>query len=171
MLVYVIQKRRLFTLTLPLKINGSYSVTDIDENNKERMLINIVEQNGKWVAFSNKHVKIYKENEALESVILENYDYLLLQIKGQEEFLVLYTCPVNDTSRIRVALQREGEFTVGSVGDNAITCNNPLISPNHIKLRYQNNHWFLRDLNSQYGTFVNGILVSNTKIPFTKVPY
>ncbi len=101
-------------------------------------------------------------DECIELSVLENYDYLLLQLKGQEEALILYTCPVNDESRIRVALQQEGEFTVGSVGDNAISCNNPLISPNHIKLKYQGNQWFLRDLNSKYGTFVNGISVSNT---------
>ena len=97
MIIYVIHEQKLFNMTLPLKINGSYSLTDIF-NNKERNLINIVEENGNWVAYSNKHVKIWQDKKQLGSVILQNYQYLLLQVKGQEGFLVMYTCPVNDSS-------------------------------------------------------------------------
>ena len=44
MIIYVIHQQRLFSMTLPLKISGSYTLTDIDSNNKERNLINISEQ-------------------------------------------------------------------------------------------------------------------------------
>ena len=37
------------------------SITDIDDAGKERMLINISEENGRWVAYSNKHTKILKD--------------------------------------------------------------------------------------------------------------
>ena len=96
MIIYVIHHQQLFSMTLPLKISGSYTLTDIDNSNKERNLVNISEQNGKWVAFSNKHVKIWHDKKAIDSIVLENYQYLLLQVKGEEEFLVMYSCPVND---------------------------------------------------------------------------
>lgn len=161
MIVYVIHKQRLFSLTLPLTINGSYSVTDIDENNKVRMLINISEEGGQWVAYSNKHVKIWQDNQMLSSVPLENYQYLLLQIKGQEGFLVMYTCPVNDTSWLGVSIKQDFTFTIGRASDNAISCNNPLISDNHVQLTYQKGEWFLKNLDNQYGTFVNNQLVAD----------
>ena len=58
MIVYVIHEKKLFSLTLPKNISGSYTLNDIDNNNKSRMLINIQEENRQWIAYSNKHVKI-----------------------------------------------------------------------------------------------------------------
>ena len=75
MIIYVIHHQQLFSMTLPLKISGSYTLTDIDNSNKERNLVNISEQNGKWVAFSNKHVKIWHDKKAIDSIVLENYQY------------------------------------------------------------------------------------------------
>lgn len=158
MIIYVIHEQKLFNMTLPLKINGSYSLTDIF-NNKERNLINIVEENGNWVAYSNKHVKIWQDKKQLGSVILQNYQYLLLQVKGQEGFLVMYTCPVNDSSFVGVKVPGNMEFIVGSGGDNAISCNNPLIGHKHAKITYLNGNWKLEDLSTQYGTFVNNRLI------------
>ena len=158
MIVYVIHTQHLFSLTLPLKISGSYTLSDID-NNKERMLINISEENGKWVAYSNKHVQIWQDKQAMDSVILDNYQYLLLQIKGQEGYLVMYVCPVNDKSFIGVSLNQDMEFIVGNAGDNAISCNNPLIGHKHAKFNYQGGNWFVQDMSTQYGTFVNNQLI------------
>ena len=159
MIIYVIHHQQLFSMTLPLKISGSYTLTDIDNNNKERNLINISEQNGKWVAFSNKHVKIWHDKKAIDSIVLENYQYLLLQVKGEEEFLVMYSCPVNDNSFIGMKIPKNMEFIVGSGRDNAISCNNPLIGHKHAKITYQDGFWSIEDLNTQYGTFVNNQLI------------
>ncbi len=161
MLVYIIHPQRLFSLTLPINIYGSYSVNDMDNNNKERMLINIVAENGKWVAHSNKHVKIWQDKKTVPSITLEDYQYLLLQIKGEEGYLVMYTCPVNDKSRVGVTVPNNIEFTVGSDSNNAISCNNPLIGFNHTKFIYQNNIWKIQDLNTQYGTYVNNKLTKD----------
>ncbi len=163
MLVYVMHKQRLFSITLPLNIYGSYSVTDIDNNDKERMLINIVASEGKWIANSNKSVKIWKDGKMQSSVELENYQYLLLQIKNEEGYLVMYTCPVNDNSWIGVTVPPEIEFTVGRDGsNNAISCNNPLIEIMHTKFIHKDNTWLIQDLNTNYGTYVNDKLVENS---------
>ena len=155
MIVYVIHPKKLFSLTLPKNISGSYTLSDVDNNNKTRMLINIQEEKGKWVAYSNKHVKIWQEEKELEQVVLENYQYLLLKVRGIEGYLVMYTCPVNDSSFIGITLSKDEEFFVGSDTSNAISCNNPLIAPQHVKINYSNNSWYICDLNTQYGTFVD----------------
>ncbi|MDD5827095.1 MAG: FHA domain-containing protein, partial [Bacilli bacterium] len=159
MIIYVIHQQQLFSMTLPLNISGSYTLTDIDNNNKERNLINISEQNGKWVAVSNKHVKIWHDKKALDSIVLESYQYLLLQVKGEEGFLVMYSCPVNDSSFIGVKVPKNMDFIIGSGGDNAISCNNPLIGHKHAKITYQDGIWSIEDLSTQYGTFVNNQLI------------
>ena len=68
----------------------------------------------------------------------------------------MYSCPVNDESFIGITPNQNMEFFVGSEVSNAISCNNPLISPQHAKITYNNNDWYIEDLNTQYGTFING---------------
>ena len=159
MIVYVIHEKKLFSLTLPKNISGSYTLNDIDNNNKSRMLINIQEENRQWVAYSNKHVKIWQDNKPVESVVLENYQYLLLEIKGTEGFLVMYTCPVNDETFTCVTLPNNIEFYVGQDNSNTISCNNPLIGYQHVKITYQNNNWMIEDLNTKYGTFIDNKVI------------
>ena len=49
MLVSLIKKERIYSVTLPLSVDGTYWVTDRDKNGNERKLVSIVEENGEWV--------------------------------------------------------------------------------------------------------------------------
>ena len=73
MLVYVVKKTGLVSLALPSKIAGSYWVKDYKDNGDTRELINIKEQDGKWVANSNKRVGIVLGGKKIDSLILQNY--------------------------------------------------------------------------------------------------
>lgn len=160
MLVYVISKQKRISFTLPSKIYGNYWIKDIDDNNEEKSIINISEYNGKWAAFSNKNVKIIVNNEIVRSVNLEEYQFLFLKEKDEPGYLILYTCPVNDKTMRRLQVPRDMEILIGSNSQNTISCQNELISPNHMKLTYQKKAWILEDLNSQYGTFVGDHRIS-----------
>ncbi len=155
MLVYIINKGKLTSFTLPSKIYGSYFIKDEDEFGNERDLINIKEENGRWVAYSNKTVKVLLNNEVVRSAPLINYQFLILQVENTPGYLVLYTSPVTDSSMRWLSVKNDIAFTVGSGNDNAIICRSQLISPQHIKLEYKNKTWLITDLKSQYGTFVN----------------
>ena len=52
MIVYIIDKSKLISFVLPQKIYGSYWISDIDDDNQENKIINIQEENGRWVAYS-----------------------------------------------------------------------------------------------------------------------
>ena len=45
MIIYVIHEQKLFNMTLPLKINGSYSLTDIFNNKEILPLYNLYKMN------------------------------------------------------------------------------------------------------------------------------
>ena len=98
MLVYVISKQKQISFTLPSKIYGNYWIQDIDENNNEKNIINISENNGQWVAYSNKTVKIMINDEIVRSAVLEDYQFLFLKVKDEPGYLILCTCPVNDST-------------------------------------------------------------------------
>ena len=97
MIVYVIDKSRLISFTLPQRIYGSYWITDIDDDNQEKKIINIQEEDGKWVAYSNKSVNIINNNQSINKIILEPYSFFLLKLKNQEGVLkkMLFIIEIN----------------------------------------------------------------------------
>lgn len=155
MLVYALNKEKLISFTLPSIVSGSYWIKDKDKYNNEINLINISEENGKWKAYSNKNVKILANKEILKEVVLNEYQFLILQLKDGAGYYILYVSPVNDLSMKYLSIERDCKFTVGSSSDNVISCNNQLVSPHHIEITYQNKTWLVKDLDSQYKAFIN----------------
>ena len=130
MLVYILNKEKLTSFTLPSIISGSYWIKDSNEKN----LINISEENGKWKAYSNKNVRILANKETLKEVVLNEYQFLILQIKDEVGYYILYTSPVNDLSYKYLEMERDCIFTIGSSSNNAFSCNNQLISPKQVEI-------------------------------------
>ncbi len=159
MIVYVIDKQKLISYTLPSRISGSYWIMDVDEYNQEKNIINIAEESGKWVAYSNKNVGIIINDQAIDKVILEEHKFFLLKLKNQQGYLILYASPVNDKTNKRFTIDQNTEITIGSNPNNTISYRNQLISPQHLNLKYQQGIWLLEDLNSQNGTFVNNKVI------------
>ena len=73
MIVYIIDENKLISLTLPQKVYGSYWISDINDDNQEKRIINIQEENGKWIVYSNKNVSIINNNQPINKVVLEAY--------------------------------------------------------------------------------------------------
>ena len=84
MIVYIIDENKLISLTLPQKVYGSYWISDINDDNQEKRIINIQEENGKWIVYSNKNVSIINNNQPINKVVLEAYNFFLLKLKNQD---------------------------------------------------------------------------------------
>ena len=138
MIVYVIDKSRLISFTLPQRIYGSYWITDIDDDNQEKKIINIQEEDGKWVAYSNKSVNIIDNNQSINKIILEPYSFFLLKLKNQEGYLILYISPLNDPSKKTFLVPNNATISIGSSKENVIYYRNQLTSNEHVKLEYKN---------------------------------
>ena len=134
MIVYIIDENKLISLTLPQKVYGSYWISDINDDNQEKRIINIQEENGKWIVYSNKNVSIINNNQPINKVVLEAYNFFLLKLKNQDGYLILYVLPLNDQSKKNYTINNNQVITIGSSNDNAIIYKNPLTSPHHAKL-------------------------------------
>lgn len=164
MIVYIIDESKLISLTLPQKVYGSYWISDINDDNQEKKIINIQEENGKWIAYSNKSVSIIDNNQPINKVVLQAFNFYLLKLKNQDGYLILYALPLNDQSKKNYTINNNQVITIGSSDNNTIIYKNPLTSPQHTKLEYKNNTWLIEDLNSQNGTFVNNLVIPKEKI-------
>lgn len=162
MLVSLIKKDKIYSLSLPLAINGTYWVADTDKNGNERKLVSIEEKNGEWVLKSNNDSKIIEEDRIITEVVLTNYSFHYVQIE-KEEIALLYCCPVYESNNIQVEVKNSSEIIIGKSQLCKIIFNLPTVSDEHAKLVYNNGMWQITDLNSKFGTYVNNERLIGTR--------
>ncbi|MDF2820870.1 MAG: signal peptide protein [Clostridiales bacterium] len=167
MIVTLIKKDKIFSMTLPVKVNGQYWVADLDDRGKERKLISVEAINGEWVIRSNKFAKIIDSgNEVIKSTILKPLSFYNLGIKGENDKVLLFSEPITESrQKYKKLIVCEGcELSIGRANENSICFSNKFVSGNHAKLINFNNCWTITDTNSTNGTFVNGYRVSTKKV-------
>ena len=163
MLVSLIKKDRIYSLTLPLAINGSYWVSDLDRHGNERKLVGIEEKDGKWVLRSNQENKIIEEDRMIPEVTLQDYTFHYLQIE-QEEIALLYCAPVYDPNFVQLKVRPGAQILIGKNPMCKIIYNLPTVSEQHARIVYNNGLWQIEDLNTKFGTYVNNDRLIGTRI-------
>lgn len=170
MIVRLIKKTKIYNFTLPNKISGNYWITDNDYLGNTRNLINVEESDGKWKIKSDFETKIMSGDRELESAFLSDYSIYFLKISTENEYVILYCSPTIDPqiSKLRI---KSGEILIGNNPNAQINYNYPLVSKEHAKLVFSNNVWYVQDLNSQYGTYVNNLAVSTKKLEYGDIVF
>ena len=163
MLVSLIKKDRIYSVTLPLAVNGTYWVSDVDKNGNERNLINIDEKNGEWVLKSNQENKVIEEDRIIDEVVLKDYTFHYVQIE-KEEIALLYCAPVYEKNTVQLEVRNGAQILIGKNQMCKIIYNLPTVSDEHAKITFINNVWQIEDLNSKFGTYVNDERLSGTRI-------
>lgn len=154
MLVSLIKKERIYSVTLPLSVDGTYWVSDMDKNGNERKLVSIEERDGQWVLKSNNDNKVIEEDRIINEVVLTNYSFHYVQIE-KEEIALLYCCPVYDENNIQIEVRNSCDILIGRSQLCKVIFNLPTVSEEHAKLTFNNGNWMITDLNSKFGTYVN----------------
>ena len=161
MIIRLIKRTKIYNFDLPAKVSGNYWITDIDGLGNIRNLINVEEDNGNWRLKSNFETKIVANNKELDSVILKEYSLYFLRINNENDYILLYCSPTIDSSISRLQVQDGCEIIIGNGSNCHINYNYPLVSKNQARLLYKNNTWYIEDLQSKYGTYVNNDLIKN----------
>lgn len=168
MRVILIKKERLINFILPIDINGNFWISDTNNtNNDKRNLINIEAYDGKWILKSNFDVKIFYDNKEYQNIEAKMYGFYLLKLN--DENIILYIAPTCDETYTSFKINNNSSYIIGKNTSSNIVFNFNLVNDNHAKLYYQNNLWFVEDLNTQSGTYVNNIRISKSKLSFGDV--
>lgn len=166
MIVRLIKKTKIYNFTLPNKVAGNYWITDNDYLGNTRNLINVEESDGRWKIKSDFETKIMSGNQEIESAFLNDYSIYFLKINTENEYVILYCSPTIDPQISKLKLKNEGEILIGNNNNAQINYGYSLVSQNHAKLIYTNKTWYIQDLNSKYGTYVNNIAVTTKKLEY-----
>lgn len=160
-LVSLIKRDRIYTVSLPLSINGTYWVYDKDKNGNERKLLSIEESNGEWLLKSNNDNKIIEENTMIKDVVLKPYSFHYIQIE-REDIAILYCCPVYDKNNIKLEIKGSADIPIGKTAQSKIIFNFPTVSDQHARLSYNSGVWTITDSGSKFGTYVNNERLQGT---------
>lgn len=169
MIVNLIKPSRMFSLTLPQRVKGQYWITDIDEKGNTRNLVSIEAHNEKWVAKSNRSIKIIKaegaEKVCVNETVLTNESFLYLELENEEEY-VLFTEEISLSRQtlVKIVVNEPQIITIGRTEDNCICYRNPFVSGRHATIAYDGEQWSIKDERSKNGTYVNSHRVSTRKL-------
>lgn len=157
MLVSLIKKNKIYTLSLPSNVYGNYWIQDKDEKGKERDLINIEETDGAWKITSNFECQLVDGNKNIISeTILKEFSFYYVQINHESSLSILYCSPIYDESYIHLDLRNTHTVSIGSDPANNIIYDVPTIAKQHTRLNFNSGQWEIEDLQSPFGTYVNG---------------
>ena len=160
MIIRLIKKKKIYNFSLPDKIEGNYWITDYDYLGNTRNLINVEEYNGHWKIKSDFETRIMSGEKELDSAILKDYSLYFLKINTDNEYVILYCSPSVEKNVYKFRVGTSRELLIGTDSNAQIFYNFPLVSPNHAKMIYKDNHWIVQDMNSKYGTYVNNQAVT-----------
>ena len=166
MIVRLIKKKQIYNFSLPTKIAGNYWITDNDYLGNTRNLINVEEYNGQWKIKSDFETKIMSGDKEVESAILKDYGLYFLKINTDNEFVILYCSPSIDEDVLKLKIKDKNEIIIGTDNRSDISYNYPLVSRQHARLVLNNGVWFVQDLNSKYGTYVNNSVVTEKELEY-----
>ncbi len=166
MIVRLIKKKKIFDFVLPTEVSGNYWITDYDYLGNTRNLINVEESNGEWKIKSDFETKIMSGDREIESAILKDYSLYFLKINTENEYVILFCSPSNDQNNLNLHLRGDGEFIIGNDSHAHISYTYPLVSKQHARLIYNKGIWFIQDLNSKYGTYVNNVAITTSQLSY-----
>lgn len=156
MIVTIISKERISSVSLPQKAAGQYWLYDESKDTPER-LISIEGINSEWVLKANRQVKLIdnKGNTLKNTIIYPLCIYVLL--KGESERIFVFTEPITEDRQIftKYLINRNIDLSIGRSEQSDICFDNKVVSANHATLSYKEGGWYLRDEKSANGTFVN----------------
>ena len=155
MKVLLIKNNRLYGYRLPDTIKNNFWITDIDNYDNSRNLINVLAKDGKWVLKSNYETQVVSGEKVYDEVILNDYNFYVIKNESEQSYYYLYALPnVDDTYKF-YNITTNGSLKIGKAADCNILYGHALIEENHAELFYQDGLWQIVDNGSKFGVYVN----------------
>lgn len=180
MIVTLINKEHIHSITLPEKIQGQYWLYD-SHSGSTRKLVGIEGANGEWILKSNKDVKVLDySGHPIRNTVLQPLSIYNLAVEGHahdqhdhHDKTLVFTEPNTEDRQTftKFLVDKDMDIHIGRNEQNHIVLSNQFVSASHAKLTFFNGQWRIIDQNSTNGTFVNGARVKNSELKMGDIIY
>lgn len=148
MICYILRDDKLDKLQLPAKVSGVYSIL----NNENKMITNIEAENDKWVIKSNEDIEIQANGQVVKDVELVSFSLYAIKELKKDLTTTIISLPTYDNN-VEYYVTKRDNVTIGSSNDCSIIYDIPSVSPKHITLSKNGNHWVAKTENK--GAYIN----------------
>lgn len=166
MKIMLMDATKLVNLILPTEVFGNYWIVNANKDN----LASVQAVDNNWVLKSNSDVKVFRNGNVVDEVLLEEEKFYTLKNILLNESYVIYTCPVYDQNVLQLnislsAQQNSLSFYIGNNGaqdnnsnfPNIISYEQPGIARNQLKITFNNGRYSVDNLNMSIPMYVNGL--------------
>ncbi|HJC40237.1 MAG TPA: type VII secretion protein EssC [Candidatus Intestinimonas pullistercoris] len=175
MLVRLITKERMFTMSLPQRVSGQYWLSDLDPQGRARPVASVEGVQGQWMLRGSSVLALVNgPGEEMGQVPLEGENQVVAaRYRGDGTRALLFLEPATQDRRTfrKFLLPRECRIDIGRAPENQIVFQNQYASSHHACLIWQKGAWSVTDTQSSNGTFVNGRRIATTPLSPGDVVY
>lgn len=154
MLIYILHRNELYTYRLPKEVSGSYVLNDYDEEGRNRNLVNISSQDGKWFLNSNDEVFITTNDGYVNKIELREFCFYTLQYLKKEN-IILYILPGDDFNYNCYSVNKETSLIFGNDSNCDVIYSSPNISAQQFELTNSGGIWQYKNLQPNIPIYIN----------------
>ncbi len=165
MRVLLIKNDKIRDFLLPNEISGNFWITIFDENGNEKNIMNIeANKEEGWELISNNEYYIIENSKKVPFTTLKQDNLYVIKESFSDSIFYLYISPLYDDMKYYSAsTELVTGINIGKVENSNISYNSRFIDNNHAQLILKDKYVFINDFNTNYGTYVNGTRIKNTK--------
>ena len=165
MRVVLITASGMYTMLLPEDRSGHFRFQD--ENGLDADIPLYVEAaGGHWIAFceGDSYLLQWGSEERTRQILLTDKMVARIPVKNDEMLLYVEAERPGDRSFFPYYLEERTDYTIGRSKTQLICYPNDTVSREHALLHWENGAWYIQDMNSLNGVFVNGKRVQYTRL-------
>ncbi|MDR2109580.1 MAG: FHA domain-containing protein, partial [Coriobacteriales bacterium] len=166
MIITLIRNDRLFTTNLPNEIAGKHWLYDTDAQGNRRQLASIEAVSGSWIIVPHGQVSLISlQGGKVASAPLEVGKGLYHLKLAEEPLIALLTEEPQQQDKVfsKLGLTADADVSIGRSGNNSLVLSGEYVSSQHALLRYRKHRFYIVDLNSSNGVFVNNRAIAKQK--------
>lgn len=158
------------SLWLPAEKEGRFVFETTLEGNA--VPLSVIAENGEWYAIAGKNGQFILNGGMFGKKVTLQDRSLLMVVFGDRK-LTVYSEYERDRDNVFLpyCLEKHTDIHIGRLSDCEICYPNPFVSRDHAMLHWENNNWYIVDLDSKNGVFLNGASVTESLVKVGDVIY
>lgn len=144
MKLYLVDAYRIYTYSLPNKIEDAFNIHYVHYSGKEETITFMAEEN-QWVIQSTSEVQFRNTGELINKEVLQNNSTYTIQFSDLTDVISLYCFDTHQEFYDFNVGVNETQLSLGRAGNFSLLYDNPNIANPEFMISKQNNAWLLED--------------------------
>lgn len=134
--------------------------------------VSLIAENGGWYAIAGKNGQFVLDGGVFGKKVELRDCSLIMVVFGNKKYTIYSEYErENDNVFLPYCLEKHTDIHIGRLPNCEICYPNPFVSRDHAMLHWENDNWYVVDLDSKNGVFLNGTSVSKSLLKVGDVIY